>query len=138
MTLHSVLEDLRITTLDSIPGSLRKLEYVAGLRTTRGNYYHWGLARVYGEEAAGKALEDEHRSLISAVLATPIKLLLEDVERSSHLDHITPTQYLARLKRDPGLVPPNPGAGSEAHLSSVLDALSSLVRNQQGATHLVS
>jgi hypothetical protein len=138
MTLHSALEDLRLTTLNAISGSLRKLEYLAGLRSTRGTYDHWGLARVYGELAAKKAIEQEHRALISTVLATSIQLLLEDVEQSSQLEQVTPTQYLARLKREPRLLPPNPGAGSEEHLSSVLDALSSLLRNRLGANHRVS
>ncbi len=132
------MEDLRTTTLDAISGSLRKLEYLAALRTLEGNYYHWGLARVHGELAAGKALEQEHRLVVSLVLATPIQLLLEDIEKSCRIDQMTPMQYLAKLKSEPGLLPPNPGAGSEEHLSSVLDALSSLVRDQQGATHLVS
>jgi hypothetical protein len=138
MTFHSPLEDLRTTTLDAISGSLRKLEYLAGLRTKRGTYNHWGLARLHGEQAAKKAIEEEHHLLVSAVLATPIELLLEDVDQSSQVEHITPTQYLARLKREPGLLPPNPGAGSKEHLSSVLDALLSLIRNRLGATHRVS
>ena len=138
MTLHSALEDLRLTTLDAISGSLRKLEYLAGLRSTRGTYDHWGLVRMYGELAAKNALEQEHRSLVSTVLATPLQFLLEDVEQSSRVQQITPTQYLVRLKLEPGLLPPNPGAGSEEHLSSVLDALSSLLRNRRAANHLVS
>jgi hypothetical protein len=138
MTLHSALEDLRQTTLDAIAGSLRKLEYLAGLRSSRGTYDHWGLARVHGELAAKKALEQEHRLLVSTVLTTPIQVLLEDVKQSSQLEQMTPTQYLARLQRKPGLLPPNPGAGSEQHLSSVLHALSSLVRNRAGANRLIS
>jgi hypothetical protein len=138
MTFHSALEDLRTTTLDAISGTLRKLEYLAGLRSSRGTYDHWGLARVHGESAAKKALEQEHRLLVSTVLATPIQLLLEDVDQSSHTEQITPTQYLARLQRDPRLLPPNPGAGSAQHFSSVLHALSSLVRNRRGANRPTS
>jgi hypothetical protein len=138
MSLHSALEDLRSTTLDSMSGSLRKLEYLAGLRSARGTYDHWGLARVHGELAAKKAIEEEHHLLVSTVLATPLQLLLEEVERSSQLEQLTPTQYLARLKGEPGLLPANPGAGSEEHLSSVLDALSGLLRNRLAATHRVS
>jgi hypothetical protein len=138
MTFHSAREDLRAITLDAISGSLRKLEYLAGLRGTQGTYDHWGLARVHGELAAKKALEQEHRSVISTVLATPIQLLLEDVEQSSREEQISPSQYLARLKGGHGLLPPDAGAGSEEHLSSVLDALSSLVRNQVGATRPIS
>jgi hypothetical protein len=138
MPSHSALEDLRATTLDAISGRLRKLEYLAGLRTAKGNYDHWGLARVHGQLAAKKALEQEHKMLVSTVLATPIRVLLEDLRQASQLERVTPAQYLARLKRDPGLLPPNPGAGSEEHLSSVLDALLSLLRHQPDATHLIS
>lgn len=138
MTFHSALEDLRATTLDAISGSLRKLEYLAGLRSSRGTYDHWGLARVHGESAANKVIEEEHRLLASTVLATPIQLLLEDVEQSSQLERVTPAQYVAKLERDPRLLPPNPGAGSEEHFSSVLHALSSLVRNRRGASRPTS
>jgi hypothetical protein len=138
MTFHSALEDLRITTLDSFSGSLRKLEYLAGLRTVQGTYTHWGLARLHGDLAARKALEQEHRLVVSLVLATPLQLLLEDVDQSSRSQQLTPLQFLAKLKSEPGLLPPNAGVGSAEHLSSVLDALSSLVHHRLGATHLVS
>ena len=138
MIFRSALEDLRSTTLYAVSGSLRKLEYLAALRTLDGNYYHWGLARVHGEVAARKALEQEHRQVVSLVLATPIQLLLEDVEQCCRTAKTSPLQYLARLRSEPGLLPPNPGAGSEEHLSSVLDALSSLVRHPRDATPLVS
>src|ERR1700690_3234141 len=65
MTLNSALADLRATTLKAISGTLRKLQYLAGLRDAAGTYTHWGLARVHGELAATKALAEEHRSLVS-------------------------------------------------------------------------
>jgi hypothetical protein len=138
MTLHSALEDLRATTLGAISGTLRKLEYLAGLRGPRGTYSHWGLARIHGELAASKALEEEHHSLISTVLGTPIQSLLQDVEAASQIEQISPVQYVAKLKEEPGLLPPNPGAGSAQHLSSVLDALLSLLRHRRGANRPVS
>lgn len=138
MPLQSALEDLRSTTLITISGSLRKLEYLAALRTLRGGYEHWGLARVHGELAAAKAIEQEHRLVLAMVLATPLEVLLEDVEHSSQLVKLTPLQYLAKLKRDPRLLPPNPSAGSREHLSSVLDALSCLIQNRPAAIPLIS
>ena len=109
MTLHSALEDLRSTTLSAISGSLRKLEYLARLRDRRGHYDHWGLARVHGEFAAAKALEQEHRLTAATVLTTPIQAFLEDMEQSSRMEQMTPVQYLTRLKQDTELLPPNPG-----------------------------
>ena len=133
MTLISALEDLQGTTLRAIAGCLRKLEYVAGLRNNGGTYAHWGLVRVYGEGTAEKALAQAHRALLSDVLSTPLRSLEEDVEQSSELAGVPAKLYLEQLSgANTKLTPPNPGAGSARHLSSVLQALSSL------ATHRTS
>jgi hypothetical protein len=138
MTFNSALEDLQSTTLKSISGSLRRLEYLAGLRDSEGNYAHWGLARVHGTLAAARALESEHRSLLAGILSTPIERLLADLERSSRMAGVTPTQYLKRLTKDLDLLPPDPGAGSELHFSSVLHALSGLAETPPDAIHPAS
>jgi hypothetical protein len=138
MTFSSALEDLRATTLKSITGSLRRLEYLAGLRDESGTYDHWGLTRVYGQEAANKALEQGHRLLVSYLLSTPVQRLLIDVEQCSQLERLSPAEYLQRLSRGPNLLPADPGAGSERHFNSVLLALSSLVEDQPGATRQTS
>jgi hypothetical protein len=131
MTLISALEDLQGTTLRAIAGCLRKLEYVAGLRNNGGTYAHWGLVRVYGEGTAEKALAQAHRALLSDVLSTPLRSLEEDVEQSSELAGVPAKLYLEQLSgANTKLTPPNPGAGSARHLSSVLQALSSLVAHR--------
>jgi hypothetical protein len=138
MTLNSALEDLRTTTLRAISGSLRGLEYFAGLRNSEGTYAHWGLARVHGDLPAAKALEQEHRLLVSRILSTPLQRLLGDVEQSSQTADTTPALYLERLIHDLDLLPPEPGAGAARHLSSVLHALSALARVPADATRLTS
>ena len=130
MTLLSALEDLQETTLRAFAGCLNKLEYLAGLRDKGGGYEHWGLARVYGDLAAKKALARAHRSLLSKVLAMPIRKLAEDVNQSSEVAGVPPSAYVERLAAaSPNLLPHGPGAGSARHLSSVLHALSSLLKN---------
>ena len=130
MSLNSALEDLQETTLRAIAGCLNKLEYLAGLRDNGGGYEHWGLARVYGDPAAKKALARAHRALLSKVLAMPIRKLAEDAKQSSEVAGITPDAYVERLATtSPNLLPHGPGAGSARHLSSVLHALSSLLKN---------
>lgn len=130
MTLHSALEDLQKTTVRAVVGCLSKLEYLAGLRGDNGSYEHWGLARVHGDLAARRALAQAHRSLLSNVLATPIRNLVEEVEQSSAVDGLSPTTYVEKLAATSQvLLPPGPGAGSARHLHSVLHALSSLLRN---------
>jgi len=131
MTLLSAAEDLQGTTLKAIAGSLRRLEYVCGLKNPEGKYEHWGLRRVYGEDAAHRALAEAHRVLLSTVLATPIRELEEDVRRSSEQAGISESEFLERLSHNrSGLLPASPGAGSGRHLNSVLLALSSLRRNR--------
>lgn len=132
MTLSSAVQDLQETTLRALFGLLRKLEYVAGLRDPQGNYSHWGLNRVYGDHAARRAMANAHRSVLSHILAMPIRKLLEDVEKSSETAGIKPEAYVERLTiSGQRLLPQDPGAGSARHLSSVLHALSSLQKTRK-------
>lgn len=132
MPLFSALEDLQSTTLKAIAGSLRRLEYLAGLRQKDGSYAHWGLARVYGDARAKRALADAHRAQVSTILATPIRKLEKDVSKSSAEAGLAPAVYLEKLSSSTSqLLPVNPGAGSTRHLSSVLHALSSLLQSHQ-------
>jgi hypothetical protein len=129
MTLHSAWEDLQHTTLKAIVGSLRKLEYLSQLRDGQGGYSHWGLSRVHGEERAKSALQESHRLELSRVVRTPIRSLEYDAEESSREAGVPEAEYLARLSAGcPRLLPAEPGAGSSRHFSSVLLALSSLLR----------
>lgn len=138
MSLYSALEDLHETTLRAFAGCLNKLEYLAGLRKD-GGYEHWGLSRVYGDSAARKALARAHRSLLSKVLAMPIRKLAEDAKQSSKVAGIPADAYVERLASgSPDLLPQGPGAGSARHLSSVLHALSSLLKNRAGDANLPS
>jgi len=129
MPLLSPFEDLQSTTLKAINGCLRRLEYFASLRKQDGSYSHWGLNRVYGELRARRALADAHRAELSSLLTTPIRKLQKDVQQSSEEAGLEPKTYLEKLSTNTSeLLPPNPGAGSSRHLSSVLHALSSLLK----------
>ena len=132
MTLKSVREDLQARTLSAISGLLGKLLYLAGLRQEDGAYSHWGLSRVHGEESAQRALGEAHKSLLSTVLRTPISQLQADVEQSSKAKTVSQESFVDELqKKEAQLLPPKPGAGSRRHLSSVLQALSALVRHSR-------
>lgn len=126
MTLRSAIEDLR-ASLQTISGTLGKLGYLSDLRQPTSSYLHWGLARVHGDVAAHQALADAHRSIVSQILCTPLRNLLEDAEVSGRAQGLTQSAYLQELRnRIPYLLPPNPVAASARHLSSVLHALSNL------------
>ena len=132
MTLKSAFEDLTGTTLKAISGILGRLDYVSELRASGASYQHWGLARVHGEMAAHQALAAAHRSLVSQVLRTPLRNLLDDAETCSSAKGVTPSAYLENLRnRASGLLPPNPAGASARHLNSVLHALSSLAATRR-------
>ena len=132
MTLKSALEDLSRTTLEALFGGLRRLEYLACLRFPKGEYSHWGFSKVYGEQSAQKALTSAHKSAVSGVLSMPLKDLLEETRSSCDKDGVSTESFLSNLaERKDTLLPPNPGAGSERHLKSVLRALLGLERNQE-------
>jgi hypothetical protein len=140
MTLKSALEDLSRTTLGAISGCLRRLEYLAGLRASKGAYEHWGLGKVHGEASAKKALTAAHRATVSEVLSTPLRELEEDVANSSDNAKMGTEEYLETLTRkQQELLPTNPGGGSARHLSSVLRALLGLERaRERNATRRAS
>jgi hypothetical protein len=137
MTLTSAVEDLRSTTLRTIAGGLRRLEYLSGLRDEAGNYSHWGLARVHGELAAAKALLEEHRLVASRLLAMPISHLLLDLEESSQQAGIPALNYLQRLHtQGKSLLPAGSSAAYAPHFSSALHALLCLAKARPSfATH---
>jgi hypothetical protein len=129
MTLKSVKEDLQASTLRAVFGLLGKLEYFTTLRQEDGSYSHWGLSRVYGEEAAQRALAQAHQDSLSSILRTPLRNLLEDVQQSSAQSGTDQTHFLQALEdRKVKALPKDPSAGSQRHLSSVLRALSALVK----------
>lgn len=131
MTLTSALENLQETTLQAIAGWLRRLEYLAGLQDRQGSHSHWGLARVYGDAAAKRALAEAHRNVLSHILAMPIRMLVRDAEQSSECAGVPPVAYVERLcETGKNLLPAGPGAGSGRHLSSLLHVLSTLLKSR--------
>jgi len=130
MTLKSVREDLQTRTLSAISGLFGKLAYFASLRHDGGSYSHWGLSRVHGEESAQRALGEAHKSVLSSVLRTPLERLAGEVKDSCRSQKVSEEQFLDGLQeQEELLLPPKPGAGSRRHLSSVLHALSALVKH---------
>jgi hypothetical protein len=132
MTLKSVKEDLQVRTLRAVSGVLGKLEYFTSLRQEDGSYSHWGLSRVYGEEAAQRALAEAHKNNVSQILRTPLRKLLQDAKESGGQNAEEQARFFQQLEdREAESVPKDPSAGSPRHLSSVLRALSALVKTRE-------
>ena len=134
MRLKSAIEDFEANTLGAVPGSLGRLFYVGRLQgsngTGNGTYEHWGLAKVYGDEAAQDAIRVSHRILLSEILKKPLAALLKDVLASCSNERLTERDFLARLAQ----TSPKPlSPAARAHLGSVLNALSALVESRNNA-----
>jgi hypothetical protein len=130
MRLKSAREDFETNTLGAVPGLLGRLSYVGKLQDGKGKYEHWGLAKVYGDDAAQGAISAAHRILISEVLKKPLGELLKDVVTSCANEHPKENESVVSLTQ----APPRPlSAAARAHLKSVMNALSALVENRNDA-----
>jgi hypothetical protein len=129
MRLKSALEDFEANTLGAVRGLLGRLSYVGRLHDGDGTYDHWGLAKVYGDDAAQRAIRASHRVLLSEVLKKPLAALLSDVVTSCSNEHLTEGEFLVSLTNS-SPKPLSPAA--LAHLRSVLSALSALVESRDG------
>lgn len=131
MRLKSAREDFEANTLSAVPGLLGRLSYVGGLHEGDGTYDHWGLAKVYGDDAAQRAIRASHKGLLYEVLKKPLAVLLNDVPASCANEHLTEREFLASLTQSP----PNPlSPAAMAHLKSVLSALLALAENRDEAS----
>ena len=130
MRLKSAVEDFEANTLSAVPGLLGRLSYVGRLHDGKGAYEHWGLAKVYGSDAAQRAISASHRVLLSEVLRKPLGVLLKEVPESCSNEHLTEREFLAVLAQSP---PKHLSPAARAHLESVLSALSALVESRDSA-----
>lgn len=132
MRLQSALEDFEANTLGAVPGLLGRLSYVGRLHDGKGTYDHWGLARVYGDDAAQCAIRASHRVLLSEVLKKPLAVLLKDVLASCSNERLTEREFLASLMLTQS-PPKSVSPAALVHLRSVLSALLALVESRNNA-----
>jgi hypothetical protein len=131
MRLKSAFEDFESSTLCAIAGVLGRFSYVGRLHVGKGNYRHWGLAKIHGEDQAQRAIRSSHRLLLTAILRKPLASLLADLSESCAKGELTRTELLASLNC-PSPAPSSPATG--AHLKSALNALVALVESQKSAS----
>jgi hypothetical protein len=134
--LRSALEDFEGSTLKAVPGLLGKLRYLALLhKGGGGEYSHWGLEKIYGRGPAEKAIRLSHTSLVARILKTPLRDLVEDLERSAANAQTTNSELLLNLATPiRNAIPAQSLRTSEKHLRLVLQTLSALVQNRAPAT----
>jgi hypothetical protein len=133
--LFSTFDDFNRTTLASVPGVFGKLDYIAGLRDENGQYQHWGLARVYGEEAAQQAIAEAHRTLFLQLLRMPLRDLVKDLPDAEAARKKGLRPFLEDVKsRSDRFIPADLGGGSARHFNSVIDSLLALVKRSRART----
>lgn len=132
MRLKSAREDFEANTLGAVPGLLGKLSYISQLSDNNGAYSHWGLERLYGNDAARHAISAVHRTLLSKILKAPLRVLLDDVAKSCSNQQLTEGEFLFSLNAAHSL-PESPPPASTQHLKSVLHALLALAENRNRA-----
>jgi hypothetical protein len=130
MRLKSALEDFERNTLGLVTGLLGRFFYVGRLHDGQGGYEHWGLTKVYGGEAAQRAIRAAHRVLLAEILKKPVAVLLQDVPVSSSYQDLSESEFLATL---PQASPKPLSPAARAHLGSVWNALSALLESRNSA-----
>jgi hypothetical protein len=139
MALLTAYDNFLQRTLAIVPGSWGKLIYVSGLRQGDGDYEHWGLARVYGRNAASDALQRAHRDAVQHVLRTPLRELVHDARICAGAQRMDVATYFRQFVADPqALLPPKVGGGSARHLSSVLQAVAALGQVRKASSRQAS
>jgi hypothetical protein len=131
VVLTSAFEDFEGRTLSAVPGLLGKLRYVAHLCDSSRTYSHWGLEKVHGGDAAGKAMRSSQRTLLTRILRTPLRDLADDLQRSAAAAEMKDLDFLSTLERPVrNDLPVQNFRASEKHFMSVLHTLSALAQNR--------
>ena len=136
MKILSALEDFERFSLSAIPGALRKLAYLAGLRDKAGDYAHWGLARAYGQASAKQTMAEAHTRIFNESLGAPIRDLAEQALNAAREQGVCAADYVRQLagSREQLLPRVNRG-GSAKHLDAVLLALEKIAQTVPCANH---
>ncbi len=122
MKLLSAYEDFVQTTLSQIPNVLDRLRFIARMRKGE-QYEHWGLAKVFGKEAAQRAISDSHADTFEQTLTTPIPKLDVETESSQQNSSLSNRQML----------PADLRGGSRRHLNWILRVVYLLGRSRRCA-----
>jgi hypothetical protein len=136
MNLFSASEDLAIRTLKHLPGALARLLYLVTLRDKDGNYRHWGMAQVFGDEASMQAAREAHKEAFNEILRTPLQKLWSELANPGRSDAPVPEVQLRELAMaGRKLIPADCSEAAECHFNSVLHALRELAQSSAGTSN---
>lgn len=130
MKLRSAFDDFMRGTLAALPSVWQKIDFLGTLRTDAGRYEHWGMEHVYGERAAQDAIAKAHSEVFTEILSTPIQQLLAEASQVEAEQGGTFLSHCNQERRNPRLIPEDPGGGEGRHLAFILRTLSLLARSR--------
>jgi hypothetical protein len=138
MRLLSAYDDLLERTMRGVAGTLSKVQFLSGIRSSGEDYRHWGLERTYGKESAQTALRKTHTEAFVAELSTPVSQLWKELVSAAESQGVEQAEYAQSLLDLIGNVPHDLGGGSEEHHQYVLKSLSFLAQTRGPASRLAA
>jgi hypothetical protein len=127
-------DDFKKRTLNALPTLLEKLAYICSLQTEDGGYTHWGMARLFGQRSASKAIQSAHSATAIALISIPIQSIYDQfltaVDRPESAELLKPESFVLNS-------PANDDELLSAHLRLIQNSVASLAL-QQEATRRVA
>ncbi len=135
---EKAIRDLWSRTLAQVPTTFGRIAYLASLRDPdTGRYEHFGLAQIYSEEEADRALGSSHLQAFSEWLNYPLEQQKSDLE-----------EYLGSLGKDRrrlldtwsslapyrNLLPTRASQAEQQLFLSDLELILDLLRSEAGAS----
>ncbi|MGH9627469.1 MAG: hypothetical protein ACRD7E_03780, partial [Bryobacteraceae bacterium] len=132
--------DLWRNTLSQIPSVFGRLVYLSSLRSSiTGRYEHHGLALVFGEVEADRALGKSHTEAFSEWLSYNIEHQKADLDlyfSGLPADRRTVVETWARLAPHKGFIPASALKVEEQLYMADFEALLDLLKNEYGVASL--
>lgn len=138
MRLLSAYDDFTERTMRGVAGTLSKVRFLSGIRSSAEDYQHWGLERTYGKESAQTAMRKAHTEALVAELSMPISQLWKELMSAAESQGVEPVGYAQSLLDLIGDVPDDLGGGSEEHHQYVVKSLSFLAQTRGQAIRQVA
>ena len=121
-------DDFKRRTLSALPTLLEKLAYICSLQTEAGDYKHWGMNRVFGQESASQAIQAAHDETAAALISVPVKNIYDQflaaVERPESAQFFDPEDLVLKS-------PSNDDELLSAHLRLIQNSIASLALQEE-------
>jgi hypothetical protein len=122
--------DFKKRTLSALPTLLEKLAYICSLQTEGGDYAHWGMSRVFGQESACQAIQSAHSEMACALISVPLATIYDQflaaVERPQSSQLLNPESLVLKS-------PANDDELLSAHLRLIQNSVACLALQEEAA-----